>query len=211
MKEPDYVMTLMSTYGTLEASVKVTSRVCVEDGVKRKKSFAYTEVVHNHYNYRHIVDDHNARRHSPISLEVVWATKWWPNRVFAFLLAITEVNCQLAMKHFYGTEYKSTLEFRKAFAEALIKNSHLQEEEQDQQDQLRRSPRNVAPSEHGVFRLPVGKKFFGAHVVDAKSRNPQCRCITCKKKTRTSCRCSLGVYRCVQCILKHVEEVTASV
>jgi hypothetical protein len=58
-------------------------------------------------------------------LEVVWATKWWPNRVFAFLLAITEVKCQLAMRHFYGAEYKSTLEFRKSFAEALIKNSHL--------------------------------------------------------------------------------------
>jgi hypothetical protein len=52
MKEPDFVMTIMSTYGTLEANGKVTSHVCVdENGVKRKKSFPYMEVIHNHYKY----------------------------------------------------------------------------------------------------------------------------------------------------------------
>jgi hypothetical protein len=205
MKEPDYVMTLMSTYGSLEANGKVTLRVVEDDdGVKRKKTVTYTEVIHNHYKYRHLVDDHNAKRHSPISLEVVWATKWWPNRVFAFLLAATEVNCRLAANYFYSAEYKSTLEFRKAFSEALIRNSYLEEEEREKR---RQSPRNVRPKEHGVFSLPAWKKFSGAQVVDAKSSAPQCRCIGCKKKTRTSCICSLGVYRCVDCIVIHAVEV----
>ena len=60
----------------------------------------YCQILSNHFLYRHAVDDHNAKRHSPISLEVVWATKWWPNRVFAFLLAIMEVNCFLAESYF---------------------------------------------------------------------------------------------------------------
>ena len=37
--------------------------------------FRYPEVVHNHFLYCHAVDDHNGKQHSPISLEVVWATK----------------------------------------------------------------------------------------------------------------------------------------
>ena len=35
------------------------------------KMFKYPEVVHNHFQICHSVDDHNAKRHSPISIEVV--------------------------------------------------------------------------------------------------------------------------------------------
>jgi hypothetical protein len=206
MKDPDYVTTIMSTFGTLEASGKVTSRIVMDGRVKRTKPLTYTEVIHNHYKYRHAVDDHNGKRHSPISLETVWGTKWWPNRVFAFLLAITEVNCRLAMISFYSAETTSTLEFRKKFAKALIDNSYLEDEEQEK---LRRSPRNVLPKEHGVFRLPLGKKFSGAQVVDSVSKAPQCRCVGCKKKVRTCCICSMGVYRCVDCVFAHVVEAAS--
>ena len=30
--------------------------------------------------------------------------KWWPNRVFAFLLAVTEVNMSLGMVEFCGND-----------------------------------------------------------------------------------------------------------
>ena len=115
MKEPDYVMSIMSTYDTLKANRKETSHTFKHnhDGVTREKTFKYTEVIHNHYKYQHLVDDHNGKRHSLIRVEVVWGTKWWPNRVFAFILVITEVNCQLAMKHIYGQQYDSTLHFQK--------------------------------------------------------------------------------------------------
>ena len=36
MKEPDYVMTLMSTYGTLEAKGNVSNRVYMEGQAKRQ-------------------------------------------------------------------------------------------------------------------------------------------------------------------------------
>ena len=89
------------------------------------KNFKYPKVVHNHFKGRHAVNDHNAKRHSPISLEVVWATTWWPNRVFAFLLVVMEVNCMLVAKFFFGSTTTEMLQFRKELAKALIYNSYL--------------------------------------------------------------------------------------
>ena len=76
------------------------------------KLFKYPEVVHNHFQYHHAVDDHNAKQHSPISIEVVWATKQWPNRVFCFLFSITEDNCFLTESYFTGRKSDSMLDFR---------------------------------------------------------------------------------------------------
>ena len=96
MKESDYVMSPMSTYGTnFRDSRKETQHHWKEGGGMMTKTFKYPEVVHNHFQNCHSVNDHNAKRHSPISIEVVWATKWWPNHVFAFLFVITEVNQNL--------------------------------------------------------------------------------------------------------------------
>ena len=76
MKEEDYVMMLMSTYGTLERldiekfrQLKTNERI----------SFKYPEVVHNHYQKRDAVDSHNARRQAPIALEETWGTNCWLN------------------------------------------------------------------------------------------------------------------------------------
>jgi hypothetical protein len=74
MKEPDYVMKLMSTYGTNERVGEGKKRVYKVNGESRQVTFQYPEVVHNHFQYRHVIHDHNAKRHSPISLEVTWAT-----------------------------------------------------------------------------------------------------------------------------------------
>ena len=118
----------MSTYGTLEPIGKVSKRHwVVQAGTKRQKQVTYTEVIHNHYKFRHAVDDHNAKRHSPISLEVVWVTKW-PNRVFAFILSVTEVNAMLAHKHFCKEEVDGMLGFCKRFAEVLVCNPYYKEE-----------------------------------------------------------------------------------
>jgi hypothetical protein len=62
--------------------------------------FKYKEVIGNHYRYRGAVDEHNSKRHdggtgAGISLERSWKTMRWENRVFAFILAICEVNTHL--------------------------------------------------------------------------------------------------------------------
>jgi hypothetical protein len=55
---------------------------------------------------------------------VVWATKWWPHRVFAFLLAVTEVNVMLAAEHFEGYKKTSILDSQKILSYELIYNTY---------------------------------------------------------------------------------------
>ena len=86
------------------------------------------KVIGNHFLFRHSVNDHNNKRHSPISIEEIWSTKWWPNRVFAFLLAVTEVNVALGMVEFGGKNPISQIEFRKSLANTLIHNEYFNEQ-----------------------------------------------------------------------------------
>ena len=108
-------------------------------------TFQYPEVIHNHFLYRHAVDDHNGKRHSPISLEVVWGTKWWPNHVYAFLLAVTEVNVNLAMTYFLGQEGTGQIAFRSKLAHTLIHNRHYNEEE-DRSPETRGKKKQCVPA-----------------------------------------------------------------
>ena len=53
----------------------------MEGGVKKSTTFVYPEVVHNHDANRDVIDNHNAMRMHPISMEETWMTSRWPNRV----------------------------------------------------------------------------------------------------------------------------------
>ena len=130
MKEPNYVMMMMTTYGTnQEIEDGKTERVVRnDDGGTERIRFKYTEIFYNHFTYRHAVDDHNSNRHQPISIEVIWATHRWANRVFAFLFAVSEVNTKLGCEYFCGYEKLPMLTFRKKLAKALIFNTALVEE-----------------------------------------------------------------------------------
>ena len=77
----------------------------------------------------HSVNDHNAKRHSLISIEVVWVTKQWPNCVFAFLFPITAVNCFLLESHFTSRKHDSMMDYRKELTKALIENQYQVQEE----------------------------------------------------------------------------------
>ena len=86
LKEPDYVMTLISTYGSLHTHPNQKESVRTDDKGKLIKTFKYTEVIANHYNYRGAVDEHNAYRHDcgtkhGLSLEETWKTTRWANCV----------------------------------------------------------------------------------------------------------------------------------
>ena len=79
--------------------------------------FHYTTVPANHYLYRGTVDVHNRWRHNGgaiqgLSIEKTWSTKRWGNLVFAFIVAVVEVNTFLAMKFFRGMD-ENFLIFRK--------------------------------------------------------------------------------------------------
>ena len=100
MKEPDYIMMLMSTYGTtLRMGVTKRWHYTVE-GVKKVVEFQYPEIVHNHYKFRDMIDNHNSFQMHPISMEETWMTMRWANHMFCFLLTITIVNIQNAAVYF---------------------------------------------------------------------------------------------------------------
>lgn len=203
MREPDYIMSLMSTYGTMDRIGEEKSRSWKENGVTKTTKFQYPEVVHNHYKYRHMVDDHNARRQSPISLEESWATRRWPNRVFAFILGVSEVNAMLAEAYFSDTPQPSMLDFRKQLAKELIHNSY---DVKDDGKSIRKSRRKIEAHSHELLSLPKKTKFDGVKVVESVSDYPQFKCKTCNKRVRTYCRCSPGSIRCTTCHLRHVVE-----
>ena len=92
-------MKLMTTYGTLEPTDKRTQRQFKRGAVMETKEFMYMEVVANIFLCQHQVEDKNNRRHAPISIEKNWATKYWPNRCFAWYLAISEVNANHAQAY----------------------------------------------------------------------------------------------------------------
>lgn len=199
MKEPDYTMMLMSTYGTLERHGDEKHRL-LSDGTR--VTFRYPELVYNHFKYRHAVDDHNNRRQSPIALEKTWTTSWWPNRVFTFLLAVTEINVLLCLTNMFNEEEMGTLEFRKLLAKQLIHNPYL---EDDTDARKRKSGRISASFEHRLLGLERFKKFSGAQIVTAESEYPQRRCSMCRqKKTRNYCSCTPGVMLCPNCFGQHL-------
>ena len=134
MKDPDYVMKIMSTYGgLLENDWQPESARTYKDlaGKTQNVSFRYKIPFSNHFDYRHVVDDHNNLRHQVPSLEQTWTTHRWAIRVFSFLLAVTEVNCYLAFRYFVWDEERRMdfMAFRSKLGWALINNEFKRNEE----------------------------------------------------------------------------------
>ena len=125
----------------------------------KKTKFNYPEVVGNHFLYRHSVDEYNNKQHSPISLEVVWGMKYWPNCVFSFLLAVTEVNVNLAAQYFGGMKQVGQIEFRKLLAKTLIFNSYYD----DETDNTPEKKWKQCDSGHCLIMLPKGGGDFWEH------------------------------------------------
>ena len=154
MKEPDYVMMLMSSYGTLSGCGEEKRRHFKVNGEKQEKTFKYPEVVHNHYKYRDCIDNHNSQRMHPLSMEETWMTTRWPNRVFCFLLALTMVNVQNAATYFAKTPKMDCLSVRRLIAKQLINNKYLR-------SQLTPKKRKRRGSiQHSLVMVPIYKKLF---------------------------------------------------
>ena len=120
MKEPDYTMMLMATYGTLAEQGDEKTRNFMDGGSKVVKKFKYPKVVYNHYQFRDVIDNNNSMRMSPISMEETWMISRWANRVFCFLLAVMAVNIQNVGCYFLNLMKVDALKAHKLIAEQLI-------------------------------------------------------------------------------------------
>ena len=113
---------------------------------------SYPKVVHIHYAFRDMIDNHNSQRMHPISLEETWMTTRWLNCVFCFLLAVSVVNVQNAGEYFCALQNMDALSARKLIAQQLIENKYMRtvEEWPSKRPQCRKPY-------HCLVTLPTGK------------------------------------------------------
>ena len=91
IKDPDYVVVMMRTYGTLEhlEGLDTQRRYKGAGWELVTKQFNNREVFGNHFNYRHKVDDKKNRRNSPITIDSTWTKNYWNGRCHAYFLPLT--------------------------------------------------------------------------------------------------------------------------
>ena len=215
MKDKDFVMKLMSTYGGLvetrgQEKTWRWFKANRAGGNSILRFFRYKEPFANHYKYRHCVDDHNNLRHSIPSIEGSIKTHRWELRVFCFILAISEVNTFLALKNFVwcNDKFMTLHQFRRKLAMALINNEHIRKDVHGNMVRSRRKRRNIGDTEHVLCSAPPHAKKFFTRKWDlsckAKYQQYQCRVKGCTQKTRTYCKCSPGEWMCKSCHPEHI-------
>ena len=102
MKDEGYVMSLTSTYGSLQVKSGQKESIRVGENGESSK-FQYTEVISNHFDYRGAVNFHNSKRHDcgtkhGLSIKETWRTTNWTLHVLSYSIGITEVNAFVAMR-----------------------------------------------------------------------------------------------------------------
>ena len=115
---------LCQCMGQCQSWVKKKRHVII-NGVWQLHTFKYPEVVHNHYRYRDMIDNHNSLRMHPLSMEETWMTACWPHCVFCFLLAMTVVNIQNGRAFFCAIPKLDALSARRKIAREFIYNRYL--------------------------------------------------------------------------------------
>ena len=199
----------MSTHGTLAPVPTATTSRRYKDaatGATMTKSFQYADPFYRYFHARHAVDDNNNRRHQPISLETSWGTKFWPNRQYAFFLALSELNANLAKcraRRFDQPE--AQLEYRRALAFEQMTNT-IGIENLPRQVPQRACNTLITTHEH-VRKPQYAGAWNGREWSRIKKKYGQSQCRICKKRCRAYCKCNKAVTMCRDCYIVHILEV----
>ena len=137
----------------------------------------------------------------PIAIKEQWWTQRWPNKMFQFLLGITEVNCHLINLVYFGSELLEQVDFRYQLGDELINNPYSTAEESEK----RTREAAVVDMEHSLVSLPQYRTFKKARMRKCKTQYIQLKC-SCERRirVRTYCKCSPGVMRCSKCFKNHI-------
>ena len=103
LKEPDYVMMLMSSYGTLERVRAEKKRIWtpISELMLQLRSTSSTHSVSpQSFSVLRFSGYTQWKKNFP--MEETWKTTRWPCKVFSFLLAVTEVNCHMVQTKLYN-------------------------------------------------------------------------------------------------------------
>ena len=124
MKDAGYITEIMGTaLGLMYRSNRERSW-SLEGGTTAQ--FKFTEPYELHYNYRHLVDDHNNLHHAVPSIEESLPSQRWAMHKFQFVLVVLEVFLYVTYRYFLwaGGSGMTLLEFTRALAWAFIKNPY---------------------------------------------------------------------------------------
>ena len=199
-RDADWTTKIMSSHGVLDENQDHPTWRKV-DG--EWKTFKYAEPFSRHNKGKHWVDDVNKRRHSPISLESIWETKWWPNRQFTFLLSVAEVNAGMAKARATSRPADSVLDFRKRLAKLMLENKL------DARGVAPNSPIRPRRTSNTVHVLKKRAKYEGKFDPDrcafkrVKSMYLARPCRDCRKDTRDYCSCDPSMDLCSACFGAH--------
>ena len=125
------------------------------------RSCVYKEIAANHYLLRGSVDTHTRWGHDGganqgLSITETWDTVHWKNCVFAFIIAITEVNAYLTIAQFHGNQEDFEI-FERKLAQELIHN----ELDQDITQKHTRARSNKHKYiKHSLHSVPLYLKFI---------------------------------------------------
>ena len=84
------------------------------------KPITHIEPISEHFKHRHQADDNKNCHHDPMSLEMSWAAKHWPDGNFAWFLALSEVSACLEKACTNGRTPMPQLEFRQKLAKQML-------------------------------------------------------------------------------------------
>ena len=93
------IMESCMTLDDLEAT-KTGIYLIYSSGIKDTNNFTYWNPFGIHFKYKHKLYGQKKHRHTPISLESTWATKFWPDHKFAWYLDVSEGRTDFASGHF---------------------------------------------------------------------------------------------------------------
>lgn len=156
-----------------------------------------------HFKYHHQIDNHNNCRHSPISLEEIWGTKHWPDRIFSFVLAVSEVNARKAVEYFQNDGKSiSQLEFHRKLAMELLNNTMdgISNEIVCPSGRRKRSRMDI----HELLKIPVSRGKWNGMVWPQVKTDYLQQSFMCGKHVRTYCRCNKSVNLCVDFYADHI-------
>ena len=202
-RDSKYVLKIMSTHGVLDENQDHPTWRLV-DG--EWKTFKYAKPFSRHNRAKHWVDDHNNRRHDPIGLEEVWATKWWPMRQFTFLCSVAEVNACHSLARGKREQTMPQLEFRRQLAQELLHNTLDVPQVLPQAVVAARRRSNTVHalkkrSREEGNRNPATRRFRKVDTVYLKLK-----CHGCGTKIRTYCSCNPSTPMCAVCFGLHIND-----
>ena len=153
------------------------------------------------------MDNHNNWRHEPISLKKTRATKFWPDLNFAWYLAVSEVNTDLASGHFQNDGVvQPSMSFWRALEIECHENKIVFELGENGQPNITYKLTIYVPCEKITVKHHGGMWYQSKKWKNGKQKYQKQHCqnyLKCSKKTRVFCNCSKGLFLRSGCFVDH--------